>query len=289
MKMKSFLAILLAICLLGAGVYIMKVTSRQADSQRQAAMHDLVDLSSRTISEYDMLKEQQAQAGAVLAGQSASQQDRDRAQEVLAIDPVKHFYDLQAKGQAYLQEQGYPTDQMQAILAFDGSEEAIYHASASLATDLLILSRDKYTGGRRVCEAKYIFSWHGIPSFHATDLVTLTSSHFYYASGSSVVYYADGSGTERFTEYPTVKTLSVQRGHAVGIDLSMQKISSGICYHPVSGYISATFDSLDFRQTNIGGLYAHTLLSRDEASSASFDPTGYVAEIGMKDQVVGIP
>lgn len=153
------------------------------------------------------MKEQLDSAHAVLDSRTASEQEVEDAKEILSFDPVEHFYDLQDKGKAYLEEQGYPADQIEAIMEFDGSEDAIYRASASLTADLLILNRDKHSDGKRMLEAKYIFSWSGIPSMRSTDSVALAASNFFYtdSSGASVVYYAADSGSERLTEHPTVK------------------------------------------------------------------------------------
>lgn len=308
MNLKSFLSIPLAICLLCSSTFTAAATSDITNPETEAEIRAYLESSpsATTTNEYDILKEQQADARAVLDSPTASEEEVEEAEESLAFDPVKHFYDLQDKGKAYLEEQGYPTDQIEAIMEFDGSEDAIYRASASLTADLLILNRDKYSDGKRILEAKYIFSWNGIPSMRSTDCVALAASNFFYTdgSGSSVVYYAADSGSERLTEHPTVKKLPKCESRAAGIDLSMQKISNRTYYHPVSGYVSAEFNSLDFRQTNIGGTYAHAIAKISASPSASltlgtsgtgasvsvrFNLSGDFEEMGFEDLVVDIP
>lgn len=308
MNLKSFLSIPLAICLLCSSTFTAAATSDITNPETEAEIRAYLESSpsATTTNEYDILKEQQDSAHAVLDSRTASEQKVEDAKEILSFDPVEHFYDLQDKGKAYLEEQGYPADQIEAIMEFDGSEDAIYRASASLTADLLILNRDKHSDGKRMLEAKYIFSWSGIPSMRSTDSVALAASNFFYtdSSGASVVYYAADSGSERLTEHPTVKKLPKCESRAAGIDLSMQKISNRTYYHPVSGYVSAEFNSLDFRQTNIGGTYAHAIFKVSASPSASltlgtsgtgasvsvrFDLSGDFKEMGFEDLVVDIP
>ena len=134
---------------------------------------------------------------------------------------------FRAQGASALASQGYPSHQIQAILAFDGSEEAIYRACASISTHLLILSRDKYPNDTRTLEAKYIFSWSGMLLYGQTDLVALSSNRVLLCegSGASTVYYAADVGSERLIAHPDVKKLPSGNGRAAGIDLSMQGTS----------------------------------------------------------------
>lgn len=205
---------------------------------------------------------------------SSTQLEIAQARAILTLDPIQHFYDLQAQGASALASQGYPSHQIQAILAFDGSEEAIYRACASISTHLLILSRDKYPNDTRTLEAKYIFSWSGMPSIRQTDLVALSSNQFFYAegSGASTVYYAADVGSERLIAHPDVKKLPSGNGRAAGIDLSMQGTSGHTGYHPVCGSITAKFRSQDFRQTNISGTYAHALFPVDLDPTSALSP-----------------
>lgn len=150
-------------------------------------------------------------------------------------------------------------------MSFDGSEEAIYRACASLSTHLLILNHDKYPDDTRTLEAKCIFSWNGMPSIRQTDLIALSSDRFFYAegTGSSTIYYAADVGTERLTVHPDVKKITSGNGRAAGINLSMQEVSGRVSYHPVCGSITVKFSSRDFRQTCIQGAYVHAILPTD--------------------------
>ena len=185
MKTKSFGGILLIVCLLCVGIFIASTRLHLAVPEAQTETYNLdFSPSTYTTNEYDALKMQQWYARTVLDKPSSTQAEIKQAREILAIDPVKHFYDLQAKGEEELAALGYPAYQIQAILAFDGSENAIYRACASLSTHLLILNHDKYPDDTRTLEAKYIFSWNGMPSIRQPDLIALSSDRFFYAEGS---------------------------------------------------------------------------------------------------------
>lgn len=272
MKTKSFWGILLIVCLLCVGIFIASTRLHLADPEMQAETYNL-DLSAPacTTNEYDALKMQQWSARTVLNKPSSTQAEIRQAREILAIDPVKHFYDLQAKGEDALAALGYPAEQIRAIMAFDGSEEAIYRACASLSTHLLILNHDKYPDDTRTLEAKYIFAWSGMPSLRQTDLIALSSDRFFYAegSGSSTIYYAADVGTERLVVHPDVKGILAGNGRAAGINLSMQEVSGRVSYHPVCGSITAKFSSLDLRQTCIQGVYVHAILPTDVDPAAT--------------------
>lgn len=266
MKTKSFGGILLTVCLLCAGILIASAHSYPADPEVQAETYDLeFSAPACTTNEYDALKMQQWSARTVLNKPSSTQAEIKQAREILAIDPVKHFYALQAKGEDALAALGYPAEQIRAITAFDGSEEAIYQACASLSTHLLILNHDKSPDDTRTLEAKYIFAWKGMPSLRQTDLIALSSDRFFYVqgAGTSTVYYAADVGTERFITHPDVKEIPAGNGRAAGINVSMHEVSEGTGYHPVCGSITVKFHSMDFRQTCIQGIYAHAILPTD--------------------------
>lgn len=272
MPIKPFWGVLLAALL--AAIGIAAVFADRAAPAAESPDSPISFYSSDTTSEYDVLKAQQSLARSVLRTPSSTQLEIAQARAILTLDPIQHFYDLQAQGASALASQGYPSHQIQAILAFDGSEEAIYRACASISTHLLILSRDKYPNDTRTLEAKYIFSWSGMPSIRQTDLVALSSNQFFYAegSGASTVYYAADVGSERLIAHPDVKKLPSGNGRAAGIDLSMQGTSGHTGYHPVCGSITAKFRSQDFRQTNISGTYAHALFPVDFAPTSALSP-----------------
>lgn len=272
MKTKSFWGALLIVFLLCVGIFIASTRSHLADPETQTETCNLdFSPSTYTTNEYDALKMQQWYARTVLNKPSSTQAEIKQAREILAIDPVKHFYDLQAKGEEELAALGYPAYQIQAILAFDGSEEAIYRACASLSTHLLILNHDKYPDDTRTLEAKCIFSWNGMPSIRQTDLIALSSDRFFYAegTGSSTIYYAADVGTERLIVHPDVKKITSGNGRAAGINLSMQEVSGRTGYHPVCGSITVKFSSRDFRQTCIQGTYVHAILPTDVDPAAT--------------------
>ena len=248
------------------------------------------------------MKDQQADARAVSDSPTVSEQEVEEAEESLAFDPVKYFYDLQDKGEAYLEEHGYPADQIEAIMEFDGSEEAIYRASASVTTDLLILSREMLPNGKAVAEAKYVFSWSGVPSMHSTDFIGLAASNFFYSDGSgdSVVYYKAEDGSKKITKHPDVEDMPKCDGRAAGMDLPMQIISNRTYYNPTSGYISAQFYSLKEVQTSIAGTYAHAVLKITASPSLTislltgispsirFDFHGDFEEMGYQQLMVDV-
>lgn len=162
MPIKPFWGVLLAALL--AAIGIAAVFADRAAPAAESPDSPIAFYSSDTTNEYDFLKAQQSLARSVLRTPSSTQLEIAQARAILTLDPIQHLYDLQAQGASALASQGYPSHQIQAILAFDGSEEAIYRACASISTHLLILSRDKYPNDTRTLEAKYIFSWSGMPS-----------------------------------------------------------------------------------------------------------------------------
>lgn len=304
MRFKSFFAIPLSICLLCASVSTTAAATSITNPETEEEIFAYLASSptATTTNEYDILKEQQADARAVLKSRTASEEEIEEAKEILSVDPVEYFYDLQKKGENYLEEQGYPAEQIEAIMEFDGSEDAIYRASASVTTDLLILSREMLPNGKAVVEAKYVFSWSGVPFLRSTDFVGLSVSDFFYSenSGDSVVYYKAEDGSKKITENPAVEDMPHCENRAAGMDLPMQIISNRIYYYPTSGYISARFNSLDNDQTSVAGTYAHaaleinfspalTLSLRTGASeSIRFDLEGDFKEMGYEDMVVAV-
>lgn len=104
MNLKSFLSIPLAICLLCSSTFTATATSDITNPETEAEIRAYLESSpsATTTNEYDILKEQQDSAHAVLDSRTASEQKVEDAKEILSFDPVEHFYDLQDKGKAYL-------------------------------------------------------------------------------------------------------------------------------------------------------------------------------------------
>ncbi len=273
MNLKSFLSIPLAICLLCSSTFTAAATSDITNPETEAEIRAYLESSpsATTTNEYDILKEQQDSAHAVLDSRTASEQEVEDAKEILSFDPVEHFYDLQDKGKAYLEEQGYPVDQIEAIMEFDGSEDAIYRASASVTADLLILDRG-ISGSRRYFEAKYIFSWDKVPSFCWTDLISITSDNYYHVrgSGSSKVYYSSTASSNNKTETLTVDDMPNCYFHGAGVDIPMTKNYSGTIYHALTGHMTVQFDNENGDiQTGVLGTYVHSTIVHDYSLSAS--------------------
>ena len=256
--------------------------------------------------EYDALKQRQAEARELLRQNSinTTQEEYQEAVDILAIDPVAIFYELKEKGEPYLREHGYSETQINAILNFDGSEDAIYRASATVSGNLSILSQST-VGTTRKFTAKYTFAWNGAVSFSYKHLTAINSELFYLIEGSSkndaLLYYdSTATSTVRSTYAPVVR-MQKCNGHGAGVDID-HSITVGTTtqtvYNIDSGYMIAEFDNLNGdRQTGISGLYvvssvqvspslSATLQYRNASASLSFDLKFGQTESARRDTTV---
>lgn len=275
-KLKKMLSVILACCMFFISIPTASAmeVEKKFDLDTEEGILSYLESSptATTVSEYDIWKEQKEEATVCLERQTISAQERVEAQRIMDFDPVEHFYELKDKGEEYLRENGYTETQIEAIMAFDGSESSIYRASAKLTADLMITSKNS-TSSQNKFTAKYVFSWSGTPSFCFTDLVAIVSEYFYFTSGNSTVYYR----TEQLNEdigidFPTtitrkigVKAMEKCNGHAGGIDLPMTYVESignlDVVYNARTGNVTANFNSVDFHQTAVSGTYAHKTVS----------------------------
>lgn len=243
--------------------------------------------TATVVNEYDLWKQEREHAQTVLNSRSSTNDERNIAAEVLNYDPVKHFYTLQAFNEEELKIQGYSSEQIEAIKNFDGSEESIYRASATVSNDLLILERG-YKSSSYYVVAKYIFSWSGTPNFLFTDAPTITSDNFYVDSSSSVnkstAYYNLPSANISSSSSYSVTAFSKCNQHTAGINLPMKKniTKSGVSYTVpcTTGHVTARFSNANnLRQGAFAGIYLHNQITVAANPSLSLTLAGFSPSI----------
>lgn len=132
-KFKRFVSAFLGICMMFA-VLIMNTSAVDLPSTETAVenvpslsteeeIREFLLTSPTTVwkSEYDIVKDLQAQ----IAYNQCNTLSNDIQETVANIDCAKRLYELQGKGEDFLRENGYPEEQINAIMDFDGSEAAI--------------------------------------------------------------------------------------------------------------------------------------------------------------------
>lgn len=210
-------------------------------------------------SEYDIVKDLQTQ----ITQNKCSEISDDAKEEIANLNYAERLCELQEKGEEFLRDNGYPEEQIDAIMDFDGSEAAIYRASPSMASSLVILDRSA-SNSQRKFTAKYVFTWSGVPALSFTDCATILSECYYYVdnSGSSTLYYRHPTVTDSYITNGKVVKMPKCFGHAAGVDIPLQqnRTINGASYpfHLSTGSLEATFNNKNgVVQSEVVGSYAH--------------------------------
>ena len=181
-----------------------------------------------------------------------------------------------------LREFQYTPSQIDAIRNYDGSDEALSRAAATVSLGLNIdYCTYNASTNRTSSRIRFNFSWNGQPFFKMKDMMTVGWDDWYQASKSANVQYKyiySGGTTKNQT--PTYVEPSNGKGYGGGYKFNA--VIDDNYYYAQNGNCAFVLDCPGEKDMHTIGVFAHQTLNIEPSFSVSVTPSGGTPSLSIK-------